>query len=97
VYVRDCSGTWEDDEPDVDLSVREGGTRSGSGAALRFVADVGARSFGRLRFASCSTPICVEVNSCSLSLLSGRRSAGMYTSSRCFAGARKTLGGVLAG
>lgn len=33
-YVRDCSGTREDDEPEADLSVRDAGPETGSGGAL---------------------------------------------------------------
>ena len=74
-YVRDCSATWEDDESEVDLSVKDAATGAGSGGILRFDAESGARScsLARLCFGSCSTPICVEcveVNSSSLSLLS---------------------------
>lgn len=102
-YVRCCSPAPGDkDEADVDLSFKDGGAgaRADStwAAALRVEDDVpAARSFVRLRFVSFSTPpTCVKVNRGSSSLLSGRRSSGMYMSS-CAAGVREVLGDVFAG
>jgi hypothetical protein len=33
-YVLDCSGTREEDEPKADLSVRDAGPETGSGATI---------------------------------------------------------------
>lgn len=101
-YVRDCSpAAGDEDEPDVDLSLTDGGTGTRAGSTwvvdLRFGDGTPvARSFARLRFVSLSTPpTCVKVNRGSSSFLT-RRSSGMYTSS-CAGWLREIFGNLFAG